>query len=138
MKNIYNYLLVIITTASLITFFWFIRIFNNLKDEHMANTLKTPVEYSIQYTTPLTPSQQMTIVNCMINQFSSQCKPNSISVSVQTVYVKMTSACLTGDGLKHISDMTLQSKHQTPNEVKTIYLHLVEELLVDNNQIYPN
>lgn len=104
----------------------------------MANTLKTPVEYSIQYTTPLTPSQQMTIVNCMINQFSSQCKPNSISVSVQTVYVKMTSACLTGDGLKHISDMTLQSKHQTPNEVKTIYLHLVEELLVDNNQIYPN
>ena len=90
----------------------------------------TPVEYSIQYTTPLTPSQQMTIVNCMINQFSSQCKPNSISVSVQTVYVKMTSACLTGDGLKHISDMTLQSKHQTPNEVKTIYL--------DNNQIYPN
>lgn len=130
MKNIYNYLLVIITTASLITFFWFIRIFNNLKDEHMANTLKTPVEYSIQYTTPLTPSQQMTIVNCMINQFSSQCKPNSISVSVQTVYVKMTSACLTGDGLKHISDMTLQSKHQTPNEVKTIYL--------DNNQIYPN
>ena len=130
MKNIYNYLLVIITTASLITFFWFIRSFNNLKDEHMANTLKTPVEYSIQYTTPLTPSQQMTIVNCMINQFSSQCKPNSISVSVQTVYVKMTSACLTGDGLKHISDMTLQSKHQTPNEVKTIYL--------DNNQIYPN
>lgn len=90
----------------------------------------TPVEYSIQYTTPLTPSQQTTIINYMINQFPSQCRPNSISVSKQTVYVKMTSACLTGDGLKHISDITLSSKNQQPDEVKTIYL--------DNNQIYPN
>lgn len=128
MKNIYNYLLLIIITAFIIISSWMIIRINELARKGLEQI--TPVEYSIQYTTPLTPSQQMTIVNYMINQFSSQCKPNSISVSVQTVYVRMTSACLTGDVLKHISDMTLQSKHQTPNEVKTIYL--------DNNQIYPN
>ena len=128
MKNIYNYLLLIIITDFIIISSWMIIRINELARKGLEQI--TPVEYSIQYTTPLTPSQQMTIVNYMINQFSSQCKPNSISVSVQTVYVRMTSACLTGDVLKHISDMTLQSKHQTPNEVKTIYL--------DNNQIYPN
>ena len=65
------------------------------------------VQYIIKYTNALTPAQRATLGNNMISHFNFQCSPSNISVSTQTVGVKMANPCLTGDQLKKISDDTL-------------------------------
>jgi hypothetical protein len=63
--------------------------------------------YTIKYINPLTIGQETQLANHMFSHFSSDCRPNSISVDPQSVTIKMQNACLTGEQLKKISDDTL-------------------------------
>lgn len=84
-------------------------------------------EYIIIYTKPLTPYQRTEISTHMINKFGGACKPNSIIVSTQSVGVRLSSPCLTGEQLKKISDDTLVSSKADITCIK-----------LDGNQIWPS
>ena len=64
-------------------------------------------EYTIVYTNPLTQSQVSQISRSMINKFSSNCRPNSISVSQKVVTLDFQAACISGEQLKKVSDDTV-------------------------------
>ena len=101
------------------------KLFDKLK-EKLGITPKVEVEaeyfflYTIKYTNVLNPAQETQLANHMINHFNFQCSPSSITVNPQGVQVKMTSACLTGEGLKKVSDDTLGE--QLKAEVESIQL----------------
>jgi hypothetical protein len=65
------------------------------------------VEYDILYTNPLSLSQRTRLMNNMFMKFPSDCRPSRVSVGQQSVNITMSSACLTGEQLKKVSDDTL-------------------------------
>jgi hypothetical protein len=65
------------------------------------------VEYDILYTNPLSIGQRTRLMNNMIGKFYGNCRPSKIIVRQQSVNITMSSACLTGEQLKSISDNTL-------------------------------
>jgi hypothetical protein len=86
-------------------------LFDKLKQKlGFAPTTPQESQYTIKYINTLTMGQEAQLANHMINYFSMECKPNSISVSPQGVTVKMENACLTGEQLKKISDDTLATQ----------------------------
>ena len=65
------------------------------------------VEYDILYTNTLSLSQRTRLMNNMFMKFPSNCRPSRVSVGQQSVSITMSSACLTGEQLKKVSDDTL-------------------------------
>jgi hypothetical protein len=85
----------------------------------------TSVEYIIHYSEPLTMSQRTQLLNNMINKFIGTCKPNMITVSTQSVTLRLKNPCLTGDGLKIISDGSLSPSVAT-----------IDSITLDGNKIW--
>jgi hypothetical protein len=65
------------------------------------------VEYDILYTNSLSISQRTRLANNMFMKFPSDCRPSRVIVGQQSVSITMSSACLTGEQLKKVSDDTL-------------------------------
>jgi hypothetical protein len=65
------------------------------------------VEYDILYTNSLSISQRTRLANNMFMKFPSDCRPSRVIVGQQSVNITMSSACLTGEQLKKVSDDTL-------------------------------
>ena len=65
------------------------------------------VEYDILYTNPLSIGQRTRLANNMFMKFPSDCRPSRVIVGQQSVNITMSSACLTGEQLKKVSDDTL-------------------------------
>lgn len=86
----------------------------------------TVYEYTIFYTDELTASQVTQISQSMIRHFSSDCRPNRISVSRQTAIIDFQNPCMTGEQLKKVSDDTL-----APNKV------LITSITLNGDQIWP-
>jgi hypothetical protein len=84
----------------------------------------TSVEYIIHYSEPLTMSQRTQLLNNMINKFVGTCKPNKITVSTQSVTLRLEKPCLTGNGLKMISDGALSPSVAT-----------IDSITLDGNKI---
>jgi hypothetical protein len=67
------------------------------------------VEYDILYTNSLSISQRTRLANNMFMKFPSDCRPSRVIVGQQSVSITMSSACLTGEQLKKVSDDTLST-----------------------------
>lgn len=83
--------------------------------------------YTIKYANTLNPDQMRVVVNRMINQFYTDCKPNQITVSVSLVAVEFSQPCMSGEAMKNVAERTLENNK--PNEVLWVKL--------DGNQIWP-
>lgn len=65
------------------------------------------VVYKIAYYEPLNGSQMGLVLNKMIDQFSPNCRPNSLTVGSSGVILYFSSPCISGERLKDVSLRTI-------------------------------
>lgn len=63
--------------------------------------------YRIEYYDPLNPTQMRTLLYNMINQFSPNCKPYSLTVTTTNAYLDFNNPCISGEELKNVSLRTI-------------------------------
>ena len=80
--------------------------------------------YSIHWQTPLNGTQIRAVINTMINYFSPNCRPSSITTSASSTSFDFYSTCLSGEELKNIAERAIAGAK-------------VQSVFLDGKQIWP-